>query len=327
MIINETSKRDPDLVSAGGSRTWSVSGRNFVVAVTELEAGDRLTEHDLPDEYVLLVQDDAMLGVEHDGRALVSVSEPALVVVPAGTSTVHSASSTTVVRVFTARCDEQMRRAVNHAAGADPRTAPLPEPTKAGDRIRIHRLRDIPDDEGRLGRIFRTTSLMENRFPAHEGPRDTERLSPHSHEDFERMPVPLVGDYAHHLRVPRLRNRALRPGHRYRAARCSGPARRGCGRSVRPAGRRRSPGAGRRAGNPVPSARATRGRQLRASRAVGARGHRRLRADRQWRGPPRGAGRERRGSRGDRRDRRGRRGRRGLHRPDRSRGLQPAPRG
>ena len=201
-VVDEISARDPDLVSAGGSRTWSVSGRNFVVAVTELEAGDRLTEHDLPDEYVLLVQDDAMLGVEHDGRALVSVSEPALVVVPAGTSTVHSASSTTVVRVFTARCDEQMRRAVNHAAGADPRTAPLPEPTKAGDRIRIHRLRDIPDDEGRLGRIFRTTSLMVNWFPVHEGPRDTERLSPHSHEDFEQMSVTLVGDYAHHLRVP-----------------------------------------------------------------------------------------------------------------------------
>ena len=85
--VDEISERDPDLVSAGGSRTWSVCGRNFVVAVTELEAGDRLTEHDLPDEYALLVQDDAVVGVEHDGQAPVSVSEPAFVVVPAGTST------------------------------------------------------------------------------------------------------------------------------------------------------------------------------------------------------------------------------------------------
>ncbi|WP_413804940.1 hypothetical protein [Streptomyces sp. OE57] len=202
-VVDEISERDPDLVSAGGSRTWSVCGRNFVVAITELEADDRLTEHDLPDEYMLLVQDDAVVGVEHDGRACVSVSEPALVVVPAGTSTVHAASPTTVARVFTARCDEQMRRAVNHAAGADPRAAPLPRSTDAGgDGIRIHRLRDIPEEEGRLGRIFRTGSLMVNWFPVHEGPRDTERLSPHSHEDFEQMSVTLVGSYAHHLRVP-----------------------------------------------------------------------------------------------------------------------------
>lgn len=204
-VVDEISARDPDLVSAGGSRTWSVCGRNFVVAITELEAGDRLTEHDLPDEYVLLVQDDAVVGVEHDDRAPVSLSEPALVVVPAGTSAVHAASSsTTVVRVFTARCHEQMRRAVNHAVGVDPRTAPLPEPgaTARGNGIRIHRMRDVPDEEGRLGRIFRTMSLMVNWFPVHQGPRDTERLSPHSHGDFEQMSVTLVGNHAHHLRVP-----------------------------------------------------------------------------------------------------------------------------
>ncbi|MGA6158419.1 hypothetical protein ACPEIC_34295 [Stenotrophomonas sp. NPDC087984] len=179
-LVDEISERAPDLISAGGSRTWSVCGRNFVVAITELAAGDRLTEHHLPDEYMLLVQDDAVVAVEHDGRAMgratVSVPEPALVVVPAGTSTVHAAVPTTVARVFTARCEEQMRRAVNHAAGADPRAAPLPEPTETGgEGIRIHRLRDIPAEEGRLGRIFRTASQMS---------------------------VTLVGNYAHHLRVP-----------------------------------------------------------------------------------------------------------------------------
>ncbi|WP_406510456.1 hypothetical protein [Streptomyces sp. NBC_00212] len=90
--------------------------------------------------------------------------------------------------MFTAHCDEQMKRAVNHGAGADLRAAPLPETTESGqDVIRIHRLRDVPDGEGRLGRIFRTASLMVNWFPVHEGPRDTERLSPHSHQDFEQM--------------------------------------------------------------------------------------------------------------------------------------------
>ncbi|PRY40463.1 hypothetical protein [Umezawaea tangerina] len=199
-VFDVVAQREPDQVSAGGSRTWSLRGRNFVVAVTELEAGDRLTEHDLPDEHVLLVQDDVGVDVDHGG--VVHVSEPALVVVPAGTSAVQAAAPTTVVRVFTSRCAEQVRRAVNHAAGIDPRAAPLPDPVQAVDGIRVHRLSDVPDEEGRLGRIFRTASLMVNWFPVHDGPRDTERLSPHAHGDFEQMSVTLVGTYAHHLRVP-----------------------------------------------------------------------------------------------------------------------------
>ena len=202
-VVDETAMRAPDVVSAGGSRTWSVRGRNFVVAVTELEAGDRLTEHDVADEHLLIVQDDAVVDVEHDDHAGVLVSGPSLVVVPAGTSAVRARSSTTVARVFTARCDEQMRRAVNHADGVDPRAAPLPErAVAAAEKIRVFRVDDVPDEQGRLGRIFRTSSLMVNWFPVHEGPRDTERLSPHSHEAFEQLSVTLVGSHVHHLRVP-----------------------------------------------------------------------------------------------------------------------------
>ena len=202
-VVDVVSERAPDVVSAGGSRTWSVCGRNFVVAVTELEAGDRLTERDVADEHLLLVPGDAAVDVEHDDQAGVPVSGPALVVVPAGTSAVQATSSTTVARVFTARCDEQMRRAVNHADGVDRRVAPLPEPAVAGqEKIRVFRLDEVPDEEGRLGRIFRTASLMVNWFPVHEGPRDTERLSPHSHEDFEQLSLTLVGNHVHHLRVP-----------------------------------------------------------------------------------------------------------------------------
>lgn len=202
-LVDQASERDPDVVSAGGSRTWSVRGRNFVVAVTELAVGDRLTEHDLPDEHVLLVQDGGAVVVEHGGRTPVPVSGTALVVVPAGTSSLRATSPTTVARVFTARCEEQVARALNHDAEVDPRTAPLPEPTAAGvEEVRVHLMGKVPEQEGRLGRIFRTASLMVNWFPVQQGPRDTERLSPHSHEDFEQMSVTLVGDYAHHLRVP-----------------------------------------------------------------------------------------------------------------------------
>jgi mannose-6-phosphate isomerase-like protein (cupin superfamily) len=185
-IVDEIARRDPDVVSSGGSRTWSLRARNVVVAITEIAADDRITEHDVPDEHVLLVPGGA-----------------ALVVVPAGTSVVRATAAATVVRVFTTRCAEQVLRAVNHAAPVDRRAAPLPEPAEVGgDGVRVHRLRDIPDTPGRLGRIFRTASLMVNWFPVQVGPRDPEQLSPHAHEDAEQMSVTLAGRYVHHLRVP-----------------------------------------------------------------------------------------------------------------------------
>jgi mannose-6-phosphate isomerase-like protein (cupin superfamily) len=202
-VVDEIARRDPDVVSSGGSRTWSLRARNVVVAITELAADDRITEHDVPDEHVLLVPDGAAVTVQRDGDASVRVDEPALVVVPAGTSVVRATAAATVVRVFTTRCAEQVLRAVNHAAPVDRRAAPLPEPAEiGGDGVRVHRLRDVPDTPGRLGRIFRTASLMVNWFPVQVGPRDPEQLSPHAHEDAEQMSVTLAGRYVHHLRVP-----------------------------------------------------------------------------------------------------------------------------
>ncbi|MFJ6724981.1 hypothetical protein ACIQPQ_08670 [Streptomyces sp. NPDC091281] len=208
--VHEVPEREPDLVSAGGSRTWSLRGRNFAVAITRLAVGDRLAERDVPDEYVLLVPEEAVVDVAHGGRAYTTVAGPALVVVPAGTSVVRATAAATVVRVFSARCPEQTGRAVNRDRPADPRTAPLPGPAAAGragtesgvGRVRVHRLTDVPEEEGRLGRIFRTGSLMVNWFPVREGPRDPEALSPHAHADFEQMSVTLAGDHVHHLRVP-----------------------------------------------------------------------------------------------------------------------------
>ncbi|HEY0812946.1 MAG TPA: hypothetical protein VGE11_06665 [Pseudonocardia sp.] len=202
-VVDELTCRDPDVVSPEGSRTWWARGRNFVVAITELAAADRLAEYAVADEYALLVTDDTEVTVEQDGGSSASVVEPAFVVVPAGTSVVRAAAPATVVRVFSAYCEEQLRRAVNYADGVDPRAAPLPTsaPASAG-RIRVHRLRDVPSEAGRLGRIFRTTSLMVNWFPVQIGPRETEALSPHSHEHFEQMSVTLGGDYVHHFRTP-----------------------------------------------------------------------------------------------------------------------------
>ena len=202
-FVDEMARRPPDLVSPAGSRTWTVCGTNFVVALTDLAAGDALDEHDLPDEYMLLVPGHEPLIVNHGGGSTVASTEPCLIIVPAGTSTVHAESPTTIVRVFAAHTAAAMQRAYNYAEPRDPAVAPLTRGAH-GDpgQITVHRLSEVPDEPGRLGRIFRSTSLMLNWFPTRTGPRDTEALSPHSHEDFEQMSVTLEGDFVHHFRSP-----------------------------------------------------------------------------------------------------------------------------
>lgn len=202
-LVDLPRDRAPDVESARGSRTWSLRGGNFAVAITELVTGDRLEEIDVPDEHVIIVDGDVPITVDHAAAGTVPVAGPALVVVPAGTCSVQAASSTTMTRVFSARYETAVGRAVNHGDAADPAVCSLAQAAPVhGGRVVVHRMDELAPEEGRLGRIFRTGSLMVNWFPPQTGPRDTEALSPHSHDDFEQMSVTLEGRYVHHFRTP-----------------------------------------------------------------------------------------------------------------------------
>ena len=78
--------------------------------------------------------------------------------------------------------------------------APWPAPPD-GERIRVYRCADYPPEPGRMGRIFRCSTVMVNSFDPASDERDFSRVSPHHHDDFEQVSVQIDGDFTHHMRV------------------------------------------------------------------------------------------------------------------------------
>ncbi|NMR21360.1 hypothetical protein [Cellulomonas fimi] len=196
----------PSEVSPAGSPTWYVRGQNFVLAHTDLVAGDSLTRTGQEHEYVVVLTDPGThVRIEADG-ATHDVGERAVVVVPPGDSTITALADTTVARLVDHRSSDVLEKAVNGAAYAEPdaRVAPLvpwPEPVD-GHRVRVYPIDSIPVEPGRFGRIFRTSAFMVNLLDLVEGPRDPEKLSPHHHDDFEQCSYAVEGTFVHHIRTP-----------------------------------------------------------------------------------------------------------------------------
>jgi hypothetical protein len=107
--------------------------------------------------------------------------------------------------LFSSRAQDLAARASNAAAYAAPPgdVAPLqpwPEPV-GGYRLRTYALADHVRPDTNM-RVFRSTNLMLNVMTARNTPRDTSKLTPHSHADFEQGSLAIGGVYIHHLRYP-----------------------------------------------------------------------------------------------------------------------------
>ena len=187
------------------AKTWLTRGQNFMVAYTESEPGAVLERKGQPDEFVLLLPDKETPVTIEAGAESVDVAGYSLVIIPPGDSriTLHKGGRT--ARVFSTQSTDLAEQCGNAASYAEqhpniPPFEPWPEPV-GGFKIRAYSL-DIPKEEGRFGRIFRCTTLMVNYLDPQIGPRDTAKLSPHHHDDFEQGSLALDGAFTHHLRWP-----------------------------------------------------------------------------------------------------------------------------
>lgn len=185
-------------------KTWYTRGQNFVVCYSEVEAGAVFERKGQVDEYVLLLHDPEMSAtIEANGETL-EVPGYTINMIPPGDSRIICKAGGRIVRLISTQSADVTALATNNDAyaGPHPQIPPFqawPDPV-GGFRIRSYSL-DVPDEEGRFGKIFRCSTFMVNVF-APQGPRDVTKLSPHSHDDFEQCSLALEGFYLHHLRWP-----------------------------------------------------------------------------------------------------------------------------
>ncbi len=186
-------------------KTWYARGQNFIVAYSKAKAGTRFSRKDQTDEYVLLLPGaDAKAKVSAAGETK-EIGGFTITIVPPGDSDIEIAAGGEVIRLFSTQSEDLAALCSNAEDYAQhhphlPPFEPWPAPPE-GYSIRSYSL-DVPDQEGRFGKIWRCTTFMVNVFPPQHGPRDPSKLSPHHHDTFEQCSLVIGGEYVHHLRWP-----------------------------------------------------------------------------------------------------------------------------
>lgn len=189
----------------GDVSTWYARGQNFVVGYSDLDGTATFVRESQPDEYVVLLADDALTATVTAPGEKVSVSGRTMLVVPPGDSTVTVSGTGRVLRLLTSQSADVAALAANADSYASPHEniAPFqPWPSPAGGyRVRAYDL-TVPPLANPAFRLYRCTTFMVNFIDPKQGPRDPSKLSPHQHDDFEQCSIVLAGSYTHHLRWP-----------------------------------------------------------------------------------------------------------------------------
>ncbi len=172
-------------------RSWTTDATNFSVSVVDLDPGAEVSIGYEDEIFLLLASGSLTLTAE---EVSLTIQGDMLAITPPGTLTVTCLEAARFLQVVPRRNDASDERAAD--------VVPLPSVVSRPSRpVRVYDLAKFTRSDSNM-RLFQTADLMINVLTRRETPRDTNALSPHSHEDFEQASVVLEGRYVHHLRYP-----------------------------------------------------------------------------------------------------------------------------
>ncbi len=195
----------PPAEEKDGARNWYARGQNFIIAYSEATKGAVLSRAEQPDEYVVLLPDPGAGAEIVWDNERITVTAHSITFVPAGKSSATLLGPAKIIRMMTTKSKDLVALCSNAESYASahpnlPAFEPWPEPT-AGPKIRTYDL-EVAPSPGRFGRIWRGSTFMVNFLDPKNGPRDTSKMSPHHHDDFEQCSLALAGTFIHHMRWP-----------------------------------------------------------------------------------------------------------------------------
>jgi hypothetical protein len=187
-------------------RGWYTRGQNLIVHWIEAKPGASFARVAQVDEYMIILPDDDTPYEATAGESVVRGEGYQLLIVPPGDSKISLPKGGRVVRLFSTQSSDLNARCANAATYAQPDPShppfkPWPAP-RGGYKLRAYDLQRGERAPGQMGPIWRCTTIMLSFPPTSRRARDTTKLSPHSHDDFDQCSLVFAGNYVHHLRWP-----------------------------------------------------------------------------------------------------------------------------
>lgn len=206
-VIDVTST-SPSFIEDNGNHSWVVRSANAVIVITKAQANSLIVRENNSDEYMVILDEslNALITADRaDGNQDEVRAKPAsLTIVPPGNSRIETQGEGIIVRCFSARQTELLKKAINADQYSDgaPECAPLsdwPSPV-GGFKLRHYDLQSM--QRTTFAHIIRSSNMMFSSMMINGERRKPSALSPHSHQDFEQFSIAMKGVWIHHLRTP-----------------------------------------------------------------------------------------------------------------------------
>ncbi len=197
--------QDKPVDDDANGKAWYTRGQDLLVNYIEAAPGATFSRKGQKDEYMIVLPDE---GTPYKVSAMGETKEGPghqVIIVPPGDSEITLPNGGKFLRLFSTQSDDLNAKCANAATYATPDRnippfKPWPEPV-GGYKLRVYDLWK-ERQPGKIGPIWRCTTIMLNFPPPAGGPRDITKMSPHSHADFDQCSLVWAGSFKHNMRWP-----------------------------------------------------------------------------------------------------------------------------